>query len=868
MGKSWLCPSCSKAVKSGSIACTGCRLWVHLTKKCAGITPKEGKVMTASKRALFLCPGCNVSAPNVPSEDSITPEETNEECVSTADVLSTDKSSEKCVSTADVLCTDKSSEECVSTADVLCTDESQTATNDVIIDMELVSDAPTTQTQEIASNSIETSVFTSRYDEILEIIAEEILCDGNLPGSASDRDEVLENSPQGPLRIVNTKGKNAIKKRDVISTQAKQPAKKKVKCNSGQTLSVKSKKNEKDPPKKRRPSKKGSSSKVKERQPLKLDDVEVEDSCESDINENNVDNGECDSDCIAELNLLPNKGVKLDCKSKFKPASNNLEEDMQSKDNTKWSTDIHMKKRFQAADVIPLKLKPGLKDTGKVNSPTESFYSFMKVEYIEKAVVYTNEVLRRDRILLKNDKESWLNNKHNYNDTSVEELNAFIGLLMMSSFWNLSLLGCWTNPMAPPHFAATMSYRRFLTLLTKIRFDDYKTRASRRQTDKFAALREIFDDFAENLSRYSNPSESVTVDEMTVAYRGFKCSFVVYNKDKPNPYGIKLWTLADAQNRFVYNLQPYLGKVGEKSEKGLGQRVVLDLIKPVSKTGRNVCADNFFSTKNLGETLMSEHTLTYLGTVKKNHVGVPPYIGSIDRDENDIRYAYQGRTQLMSMIVKKKRNVVIINTGKATENLVDCLTKSGDVKTKPELIYIYNNEKVGVDAIDQLCSYIDIAPRSKRWSITVFCRMLEISLVNAFTLLNMDGNPGTGSMSRTKFTQSIALSLVMPYLMARDTTFLSESLKLKISCAIANAPENLVKQLAPVDSRVNNEKQLPDSAPSTDLRRCFHCYKNQTTLKGKRNLTKVKTFCRMCFKAVCKKHSHVEICCSDCHTGN
>ena len=272
MGKSWLCPSCSKAVKSGSIACTGCRLWVHLTKKCAGITPKEGKVMTASKRALFLCPGCNVSAPNVPSEDSITPEETNEECVSTADVL----------------CTDKSSEECVSTADVLCTDESQTATNDVIIDMELVSDAPTTQTQEIASNSIETSVFTSRYDEILEIIAEEILCDGNLPGSASDRDEVLENSPQGPLRIVNTKGKNAIKKRDVISTQAKQPAKKKVKCNSGQTLSVKSKKNEKDPPKKRRPSKKGSSSKVKERQPLKLDDVEVEDSCESDINENNL----------------------------------------------------------------------------------------------------------------------------------------------------------------------------------------------------------------------------------------------------------------------------------------------------------------------------------------------------------------------------------------------------------------------------------------------------------------------------------------------------------------------------------------------------------------------------------------------------
>ena len=84
------------------------------------------------------------------------------------------------------------------------------------------------------------------------------------------------------------------------------------------------------------------------------------------------------------------------------------------------------------------------------------------------------------------------------------------------------------------------------------------------------------------------------------------------------------------------------------------------------------------------------------------------------------------------MTVKGKKNVALVNTEKVTEDNVECTTKSGDIKIKPELICYYNNSKPGVDSIDQLCSYIDIACRTKRWSIAVFCRLLEVSLINAY----------------------------------------------------------------------------------------------------------------------------------------
>ena len=58
-------------------------------------------------------------------------------------------------------------------------------------------------------------------------------------------------------------------------------------------------------------------------------------------------------------------------------------------------------------------------------------------------------------------------------------------------------------------------------------------------------MRDVFERFAQYLSKYTYPTLAITVEEMLVAYRGYKCSFIVYIKDKLDRYGIKFWVLTD-----------------------------------------------------------------------------------------------------------------------------------------------------------------------------------------------------------------------------------------------------------------------------------------------------------------------------------
>ena len=51
-----------------------------------------------------------------------------------------------------------------------------------------------------------------------------------------------------------------------------------------------------------------------------------------------------------------------------------------------------------------------------------------------------------------------------------------------------------------------------------------------------------------------------------------------------------------------------------------------------------------------------------------------------------------------------------MNSGKSDESTIDVKAKDGSLKRKPHLNDLYNTHKFWVDAIDQLCSYIDIAP--------------------------------------------------------------------------------------------------------------------------------------------------------------
>lgn len=58
-------------------------------------------------------------------------------------------------------------------------------------------------------------------------------------------------------------------------------------------------------------------------------------------------------------------------------------------------------------------------------------------------------------------------------------------------------------------------------------------------------------------------------------------------KSKPAKYGIKIWAVVDMKTSYVYNLQVYIGKVGNKRQTDQGNRIVKELIESIFGTGRS-----------------------------------------------------------------------------------------------------------------------------------------------------------------------------------------------------------------------------------------------------------------------------------------
>ena len=122
---------------------------------------------------------------------------------------------------------------------------------------------------------------------------------------------------------------------------------------------------------------------------------------------------------------------------------------------------------------------------------------------------------------------------------------------------------------------------------------------------------------------------------MMIQYKGTYFQARQYMPKKPQKWRIKVWSLADAKSKYVYNFNIYCGRNimgngdgnigGQPSRQGkpkLVEDVVLKLIH--SNEGRRHCIvmDNYFSSIGLFEELGKIGTYA-TGTIRGNRVGLP-----------------------------------------------------------------------------------------------------------------------------------------------------------------------------------------------------------------------------------------------------
>ena len=177
---------------------------------------------------------------------------------------------------------------------------------------------------------------------------------------------------------------------------------------------------------------------------------------------------------------------------------------------------------------------------------------------------------------------------------------------------NESILQLWNKDHGRPIFNHIMSRNRYLTILRVLRFYNAQRRRAHKSLDKLQPIREVFESWVFYLQDSYTPGTCMTVDEQLVPFRG-RCPFRLYIPSKPGKYGIKIWTICDAASYYTWKMQIYTEK-DERIGREVNQetRVVLDMVKEIEKTGRNITCDNFFTSLSLARQLLSKK-LTVVG---------------------------------------------------------------------------------------------------------------------------------------------------------------------------------------------------------------------------------------------------------------
>ena len=141
--------------------------------------------------------------------------------------------------------------------------------------------------------------------------------------------------------------------------------------------------------------------------------------------------------------------------------------------------------------------------------------------------------------------------------------------------------------------------------------------------------------------------------------------------NKPDKFGIKFWMAADVKTMYMLNSFPYMGKDDSRpAGVTLGEQVVLRLLEPYRKTGRNVTTDNFFTLVNLAKTLRQQG-ISIVGTVNRIRKEIPQEIKKIKEDLHTTKVFKHDGCTLTVYQAKTTKNVLLLSTMHSTVDIGD-----------------------------------------------------------------------------------------------------------------------------------------------------------------------------------------------------
>jgi len=87
-----------------------------------------------------------------------------------------------------------------------------------------------------------------------------------------------------------------------------------------------------------------------------------------------------------------------------------------------------------------------------------------------------------------------------------------------------------------------------MEIMRFLRLDIKRERRRRLVEDKFCLASYLWDCFSENSQKSYVPNVCVTVDEQLLPCKA-RCTFIQYKANKPDNFGLKFWTMVDADSK-------------------------------------------------------------------------------------------------------------------------------------------------------------------------------------------------------------------------------------------------------------------------------------------------------------------------------
>ena len=97
-------------------------------------------------------------------------------------------------------------------------------------------------------------------------------------------------------------------------------------------------------------------------------------------------------------------------------------------------------------------------------------------------------------------------------------------------------------------FSNALSKNKFMEIMRFLRLDIKRERRRRLVEDKFCLASYLWDCFSENSQKSYVPNVCVTVDEQLLPCKA-RCTFIQYKANKPDNFGLKFWTMVDADSK-------------------------------------------------------------------------------------------------------------------------------------------------------------------------------------------------------------------------------------------------------------------------------------------------------------------------------